>query len=94
MDESEFRIIKSHDGYVIKRIDGEYGHHSHFHSRQGAQKLLRLIVKGVKPKEDYFITAAKRILTEDEFNSLTIKQKPSYYNHNKMMYTGGKRCAK
>jgi hypothetical protein len=75
---SELRFKKVHDGYIVF-IYGREGH-AHFRSARGCQKLIRLISHGRLPKESYFRNAAKRILTDDEYESLTSNHKPEYIN--------------
>lgn len=88
MKESDFEIFRSNRHYIIKRKNGEYSQHSHFDSRQGCEKLLRLITKQTMPNDQYFRTAAKRILSDDEFESLQMHKKQQYYNHNPKNYGG------
>ena len=86
MSEDDFEIFRTNRHYIIKRKNGEYHQHSHTQTRDGCEKLLRLIVKGLLPKDDYFKQAAKRILTEEEYNSLKVKERQRYFNHNPKNY--------
>ena len=89
MDVSKFVNLKVHDGFIVKRIDGPQDAHAHFKNRQGGQKLLYLIERDTMPKAEYFRTAARRVLSEEEFESLTVKRVDRYYNHSKLNY---RRC--
>ena len=71
-------IKKVHDGYII-HIKGRQ-EHSHYKHRSGAEMLKKLLVKGIRPHRDYFLIAAQRILTEEEFNSLKVNVKQKYVN--------------
>ena len=65
------RYKKIQKGYIVYRVDGEYRQHSHFASKSGAMKLIELInLRHKMPKNSYFVTAAKRILTDKEFKDL------------------------
>lgn len=76
-----FTIISTTHDYVVIRVNGEYEQHSHFKRKSGALKLIELIRMGLMPKKPYFIKAAKRLLTEEEFKQLKIKRKkPDYVN--------------
>lgn len=74
----ELRFKKVHDGFIVF-IEGRE-EHAHFRSVRGCQKLIRLLKAGKMPSEGYFRNAAKRLLTEDEFESLIDNHKPMYIN--------------
>lgn len=78
-----FTIKRTSHDYVVIRMGGEYDQHSHFNSRSGAKKIIELIQHGKRPKKKYFIIAAKRLLTEEEFEQLQGSSKPKYVNVNK-----------
>ena len=71
-------IKKVHDGYIIY-INGRQ-EHSHYKHRNGAVMLKKLLIKGIMPSREYFLIAAQRILTDDEFLSLKSKSKQRYIN--------------
>mgnify|MGYP005996590619 CR=1 FL=1 len=73
-------IKRTSRDYLVIRVGGTYEQHAHFKSRKGAEQLIELIHKNRMPTKKYFIVAAKRLLTEEEFNNLTVKKKRNYYN--------------
>lgn len=75
-----FTIKKTSHDYIVIRINGEYKQHSHFRSKSGARKIIELIEHGKMPTKKYFIIAAKRLLTEEEFEQLRGCKKQRYYN--------------
>lgn len=81
MKPTDFVIFKSHDDWVIKRVNAEYENHSHFRKKQACEVLQDLIVKGIMPDKLYFRVAAKRLLNDIEFAGLRSKQKTKYFNH-------------
>jgi hypothetical protein len=79
---NDFSIHKVHDGWIVKRNNGQPQQHSHFTSKTGCVKLIRLLNKGLMPKSDYLKTSAQRILTDEEYAMLRTKEHQSYYNRN------------
>lgn len=75
-----FTIKRTSHDYVVIRVNGEYEQHSHFRSKSGARKIIELLQHNKMPTKKYFITAAKRLLTEEEFNQLQGSKKQKYYN--------------
>ena len=78
-----FTIKKTSRDYVVIRINGEYQQHAHFKKSSGARKIIELIEHGKLPTKKYFIDAAKRLLTEEEFEQLRGGKKQKYYNVNR-----------
>lgn len=78
-----FKIIEStkrgKPDFIVIRIGGSYEQHGHFKTREGAEKIINLIKSNKLPKNKYFRDAAKRLLTEREFENLK-EPKPRYYN--------------
>jgi len=81
LDKLPYIIKKVHDGWLVS-VDGRKGH-GHFKKRNGCNKLVSILKRGKMPKKSYFREAARRILTEDEFESLIDHRKPPYININK-----------
>lgn len=75
-----FTIKKTSHDHVVIRINGEYSQHAHFRSNSGARKIIELIMHNKRPTKKYFITAAKRLLTDEEFEQLKGGRKQKYYN--------------
>lgn len=73
-------VIKhtSHGDWIVHHKDRD--NHSHFKQRTGCIKLVQMICKGRMPAKDYWVIAAKRVLTDDEFMALQDKRKPHYIN--------------
>lgn len=92
MTKFDFRIVKDKDKWVVARKDDVYDHHAHFHRKDACYKLIRLIEKGLLPKETYFREAAKRLTSPEEFALLRDKHKTQYYNHAKARYPNNRRC--
>jgi len=82
MSNIDFVIKKDHKGrgWIIKIKNREYSKHSHFRTKQGCYKLMKLIINNKLPKDSYFQEAAHRILYEEEFANLINKDKQKYYN--------------
>lgn len=79
-----FTIKRTTRDYVVIRVNGEYEQHSHFKSKSGARKMIELIEHNKLPDKKYFRIAAKRLLTEEEYDSLVGSKKQKYYNVNKV----------
>ena len=75
-----FTIKRTSHDYVVIRVNGTYEQHSHFRSKSGARKIIELLTHNKMPTKKYFITAAKRLLTEEEFDQLQGSKKQKYYN--------------
>ncbi len=71
-------VRKVHDGFIIYRKGTEK--HSHFRSKEAANKFKRLIVKGIRPKSPYYIESARRLLTPKELSELHDEHKQKYVN--------------
>lgn len=46
------------------------GAHTHFQKREACFQLKRLLKLGIRPKQDYFLTSAERLLSKKEFKRL------------------------
>lgn len=73
-----FELKHVSSGYIVARKGCDA--HSHFKHRAGANRLIKLIDKGVKPRNAYFREAARRILTQEEWESLEEWDKQPYIN--------------
>lgn len=67
-----FKILSCSRDYVIVNENLAYkgDFHAHFNTLDGCNKCIRYIREGKLPKSLYFKKAAKRLLTEEEFNAL------------------------
>lgn len=75
---------KVHDGWIVFNKDNNT--HAHIRSKKTCNDLMCLLRKNIKPNKPYLIESAKRLLTDNEFNSLRIKRyKQSYTNINKSL---------
>lgn len=64
---------------LLKREHGKYEQHAHFYTKKEATECRILIDKQIYPREDKYLIAMKRILTDREF----IKLKKKYLRNNK-----------
>lgn len=64
-----FKVIKTESDYVVRNIELDESHHSHFHNLEGAKLGIDLIKKRVLPQNVWWRTALKRLLSEEEFNN-------------------------
>jgi len=64
--------------YMVVRLDGTHDMHTHIRSMFGSKKLIELILKGKMPMNSYLNESARRILTEEEFNSLELNEEYIY----------------
>jgi hypothetical protein len=78
-----FTIKKTSHDYVVIRIGGEYSQHAHFHRASGARKIIELLIHNKMPTKRYFVKAAKRLLTDEEFEKLQGCKKQKYYNQSR-----------
>lgn len=78
ISESDFTIKKTHRDWIIVRNDTQQ--HSHFKHKDGCDKLLQFILKQVRPRNEYFVKAAQRILTDKEYRELRPIDKQKYIN--------------
>jgi len=70
---SKYEIVQTHRNYVVRRKSnhgGTYEQHSHFKKLEHAKSFLKIIDKGLMPRSQYWMEAARRIMSEDEFNNL------------------------
>ena len=80
----DFRILKTHDGYTVKNLKGDYNNHGHFDKLKGCYKIISIVQKMQIPKKDYFIEAAIRLTLDDKYQrNLLVKQEK---NNNKQYY--------
>lgn len=77
------KVRKVRNGYILKRLDGQYDQHSHFHREKGAEILERAIRDRVMPKKPYFRSALERVLTPEEIETFVVHKKPRYFNSQK-----------
>jgi hypothetical protein len=76
----QYHIVRdSNGGYVLIRDDFPYDCHAHLKTIHGCKIVVECIEKGKLPKNAWMVGSCKRLLTEDEFQTLrSTKQK--YYN--------------
>lgn len=79
----KFKILQTNRGFVISNIEGKYKQHSHFQKLSDIYKFIDILNKGLLPKSRYWKEAARRLLTEEEYDQLRDKRKPKYVNINK-----------
>jgi hypothetical protein len=78
-----FKVLKSKD-YVVVRKDFPYDFHSHFARYSGAREVIKLFNKKLIPVNPYFVTALRRISTEEEWEGFKEqKHKDTYINSSK-----------
>lgn len=69
---SKFKVLSHRNNFIVVKINNTfYNQHSHFTTYHSAVEFVNLMEKGIMPHSEYFIVAAKRLLTEEEFNKLT-----------------------
>ena len=78
-----FKLIRDSRDFVVINELGDYAAHAHFKSETGARDCIRLINKGLLPRNEYYRKACKRLLFEDEYNRLIERSKEKYINVNK-----------
>lgn len=64
--------------WLLKREHGKYEQHAHFYTKKEATECRILIDKQIYPREDKYLIAMKRILTEEEYRKLN--KRPRYCN--------------
>lgn len=69
----------SNGGFVLARQDFPYDFHAHLKTIHGCKMVVECIEKGKLPKNSWMVGSCKRLLTEEEFQSLR-PPKQSYYN--------------
>ena len=75
-----FKVIQTESDYVVRNIELDESHHSHFHNLEGAKLSIDLIKKRVSPHNVWWRTALKRLLSEEEFESLEPDTRQKYHN--------------
>lgn len=78
----KLEIIKQHNNYIVRRVDGEYKQHALVPTMKGCLLLIDCIYKNNLSKSKYLIGSCKRLLTDDEYKRLR-RPKDYYYNVNK-----------
>lgn len=78
----KFDIRKQSDNYIIIRVDGEYSQHAHLKTLEACKTVIHFINRNKLPKNKYFQTSCKRLLTEEEYERLR-PLKQMYYNVNR-----------
>lgn len=68
--------------WLVVRVGGKYGQHSHLKTRKDALKVRNLIDVGKYPYSKDYKIAMQRLLTEEEFKKLDKKQR--YHNKRKV----------
>ena len=71
-------------GYVVIRVGADYDMHAHVKSMAGCQQLIRLIEMGLEPKSDWLQQSARRLLTDEEYQSLK-RTKDRYVNRGRFL---------
>ena len=67
--------------WLVKRKGGEYEQHAHFYRKEDVYLCIKCIKNNKYPTSREIKYAMKKILTKDEFSSLSKKQR--YFNPNK-----------
>lgn len=73
-------LTKIRGGYRVTREYHPGDLHAHFNSEDAAKKFMYLMKKGIKPKKGWFLEAARRVLTTEEYEHLKSETKQRYYN--------------
>ena len=76
----KFRIKQNSKYFTLIRDDGVYNHHSHYQKESTCKLVIDLIHKGKLPRSKYLRESVKRLLTEEEYEQMSDKKKPKYYN--------------
>lgn len=79
----QFKLVRDSRDFIVINELGDYAAHAHFKSETGARDCIRLINKGLLPRNEYYRKACKRLLFEDEYNRLIERNKEKYINVNK-----------
>lgn len=82
----KYKAVK--DGWIVYNEELEYKNHAHLRSGHTCRRLIKLLNKNIMPESQYLRGSAKRLLTENEFNKLKIKEKKKYIN----VMKGVRRC--
>lgn len=76
----KLKVLKNNRDYLVVRIDNDfYNQYGHFKKLYSAREFIGIIESGELPRCEYYLECARRVLTEEEFNSLKIRK----YNGNK-----------
>ena len=61
-------LTKIRNGWRVTREYYPGDMHAHFCSEDAAKKFMHLMKRGIKPKNSWFLEAARRILTDEEYH--------------------------
>lgn len=75
-----FKVIQTKSDFVVRNIELDENHHSHFHNLEGAKLAIDLIKKGLLPSKTWWRIALKRLLTDEEFERLEPDRRQKYHN--------------
>jgi len=75
-------IINHSKDWQLWRYEIKTGNpHAHFRSKAALDKFMNLINKGVKPTSQHYIISAKRLFSDEEYDSLRHEgHKENYHN--------------
>lgn len=76
----KYKILQTRNDFVVRNTELEYKKHAHFKKSKDIYKFINIISKGLLPKSSYWREAARRLLSEDEYEKLRDKRKPRYIN--------------
>lgn len=80
-EDKEFKIKRNSRDYVLIRKNMPYEYHSHFRRKSGADTVISLFYKNIKPNKKYFETAIRRVTTKEEFHNLRVKKRKLRYRN-------------
>ncbi|OSA89116.1 UNVERIFIED_ORG: hypothetical protein B2H93_16805 [Clostridium botulinum] len=82
-----YEILKVHNGYIVKNLNGKYENHGHFKKLDTCYLIIDLVKNKKIPRSKYLIGSAIRLTTDEKYkNTLELKRnklKDTYYNVNK-----------
>ena len=81
-ESTKYKILETHKNYIVKRANDELYNHAHFKRRDHAFKFVHLLEKGIIPRSDYWYIAAKRVLTDEEFEESVLQKTKTRYRNN------------
>lgn len=71
------KLMRVCGGWIIANGD----RHAHFESKRAAEICIDLLDRSQLPTNRYYLQAAKRLLSDEDFSKLkTFKSKPAYIN--------------
>ncbi len=77
-----FHVVRGSHDVVVVRTNGKYEQHAHVANKKVAHKLIKMLEMGFMPTTEYLVGSAKRLLTDEEFSKLVVKDKDFYKNSN------------